>query len=467
MAQRRHIPRPRHLFPETAAFLIGLRRTALYFGFGSRAAIGRIPIWIVGSLAGITCVMLTISLFFLRENAVAAPVKQAPAVQLPVPLASPTITVPDPVPYRNSSSPNIAMDFIRTNFPFPFDEFRQFTVTSLDQAIKFPTLAGRDLWRQTIQRPASLATFASWLEIARALPANWGGLVASNQVPLQLAPDAARDLGLLIQKTPLGRGIPGESVSYDIVIINVSLKTIEQVVVREKISELHRVTEVLPSAHLSENELVWTLNSLEPGSVKRLNVTLVPEIAGEILTETLVLPTTRLSATVNVRAPEPPKVRPTPVETPAEVQGAPELKLTYTSLQALKQGDILSLTFSVTNVGNAAAEDVQLYVRLSGEFEHRYGEYVHHRIGRLQPGQTRRALLQATAKEIGNARLSTSLTMQGTEAEARELKIPIAAAAPATNGRIGNETRRISATAPTVADQWVASSAPTSRVQSR
>jgi len=441
VAERRNIPRPRHLFPETAAFFIGLRRTALYFGFGSRAAVGRIPIWIAGSLAGITCIMLTISLFFLREQAVAAvtptpvvaPVEVIPQTVLPVPVPS----YPN-LPYPNFEQPaaKLTMLFERTEFPFLFDELTPLTQSSLNRTVTIPTLAGRDLWQQRMSRAASMAAFSPWLEFARQLPVTLSGLAASNQVPLQLAPDADRDLGLLIRKSPIVAGTPGEPVKYEIHLINISLKTIEQVIIREKISELHRVTEVLPSAHLSDNDLVWTLNSLEPGMVKRLTVTLIPEVAGEIQTETLVLPTTRLSATVNVRAPAPPKTLP-PVQIQPEpiVAGAPLLKLTYTELRALRQGDILSLTFSVTNAGTAAAEDVQLYVRLSGEFEHRYGEYVHHRVGRLEPGQTRRALLQATAKAFGNARLSTSLTMQGTETEARELKIPIAAkTAPSSVG---------------------------------
>jgi len=449
---RRQIPRPRHLFPETAAFFIGLRRTLLYFGFGSRTMIGRIPVWIAGSVAGVASIMLTISLFFgVREQAQAAPLVQTP-VSLPTPIPysppTPVMNVPEPEPRFapepvSQRAPKLAMTFDRTNFLlFPFDELAESTRSSFDQRISIPTVTTADLWRQALQRIATPRSFASWTDVARPFPTNWTGLVASNQVPLQLAPDADRDLGLMIQKTPAGRGTPGEPVQYDIVLINTSFKTIEQVIIREMISDLHQVTEVSPSAHLDNNELVWTVTSLEPGTVKRLSVTLVPETAGEIFTETIVLPTTRLSKAVNVLAPRTPTPQPVPAVTPVEVpqQGEPLLKLTYTPLRALKQGEILSMTFAVTNIGTAPAEDVQLFVRLSGEFEHRYGEYVHHRAGRLAPGQTRRALLQATARSIGDARLSTSLTMRGVETEARDLKIPISPA-PRTGENSPNGSR--------------------------
>ncbi len=461
MAQRRQVPRPRHLFPEAAAFLIDVRRSALYFGFGSRAAFGRIPVWILGSLAGITAVMLTATLFFSRDPVQAAPVAAAPVevppvtpVFTPEPISTlpnpPVTTVPmlqpvetpiiaSPPPIKNLA--RLTMDLERTNFDVPFDEVTVRTRSSFDQKVEIPNLTLTDLWRRAIQRSSFAAPFYSYVASAAQVSVPSPALMASEQVPLQRAPESNRDVGLLIEKSIVPLCTPGESVSYEITLINVSLKTIEQVVVRERISELQRVTEVLPTAGLSDNELVWTLTSLEPGATKKLKITLVPEVAGEIFTETLVLPTTRLAATVNVRAPAPvrqPNPPQPPPQQPAPVvarppQGTPQLKLTYTALPSLKQGDTLSMIFSLTNIGTAPADDVQLYLRLSGEFEHRYGDYVHHRVGRLEPGQTRRALLQATARTPGQGRLVTSVTMQGNETEARELRIPISSVAGNTS----------------------------------
>ncbi|WP_139228256.1 hypothetical protein [Planctomicrobium piriforme] len=435
MAHRPHIPRPRHLFPETAAFFILARRMALYCGFGARTAIGQVPIWIAGSLAGVMALMLTISLFFIREPVLqAAPVvftEPAPALQMPEP--QPTLAEPVPTPIPNYNRPHLFADFERTSLPFPFDEERMVTNTSTVPQPALTPSTQRDLWRLAGRRGALPEAFASYLQSATTLPFHWGTLSASDTVPLQFAPDAARGMGLLIEKPPIAPGVPGQPLTYEIIVINVSLATIEQLEIREKISEVQRVTNVLPAASVVDNELAWNLTSFEPGAVKTFQVTLIPEVQGEIFTETRIMPKSRVSASVNVHPaldtmqpaapPQPTPVIANPIV--STVPGAPELKLSYTSVSALKRGDVLSMTFSVTNIGTAAADDVLLYVRLSGEFEHRYGEFVQHRIGHLEPGQTRRALLQATARTPGDARLATSLKMGDLEAEARELKIPI------------------------------------------
>lgn len=440
MADRRYIPRPRHLFPETAAFFIRLRRAALYLGFGSRAFIGHIPAWIAGASAGVASFMLAVSLFWVRDEVQAAPVVQKPelpqfqATDVPAVVTQPVVHPPSPAPVMSQPVPQVpqrkpaqlSVKLEQTNFPFPFDELHESVVTSSGGKTQIPTLpANRDLWRLTGQRASIAQPFSSYVASANGLPLIWGMLVASETVPLQLAPDASRGMGILVKKTEINSCVVGEPVSYEISLVNLSDKPIEQLMVREKISDLQRVTQVLPSASVSDNELVWTMTSFEPGAVKTLRVTLIPEIEGPIRTETRVLPASRVSRTVNIR---PRPVQPVPVAPrlePTPEQGAPELKLTYTSIPTLKQGDNLSMTFSISNVGTAPATDVCLYVRLSGEFEHRYGEYVQHRIAVIEPGQTRRALLQATARDAGHARLSASLTMKNWEVLGRELRVPI------------------------------------------
>ncbi|WP_437192668.1 hypothetical protein [Planctomicrobium sp. SH527] len=459
MADRRYIPRPRHLFPETAAFFIRLRRAALYLGFGSRAFIGHIPAWIAGASAGVAAFMLAASLFWLRDEVQAAPLVQKPALPafqpsitttIPVTQTQPTKTIPTApvmtpqVPLTPQRKPvQLSIKLEQTNFPFPFDELHNSVTSSSELKPQIPTqLAIRDLWRLAGQRAVITQPFSSYIASANGLPLIWGMLVASETVPLQLAPDASRGMGILVKKTEINSCVVGEPVSYEISLVNMSDKPIEQLMVREKISDLQRVTQVLPSASVSDNELVWTMTSFEPGSVKTMRITLIPEVEGPIVTETRVLPASRISRTVNVR---PRPVQPAPVAPqlePTPDQGAPELKLTYTSIPALKQGDNLSMTFSISNVGTAPATDVCLYVRLSGEFEHRYGEYVQHRIPVIEPGQTRRALLQATARDAGHARLSASLTMKNWEVLGRELRVPITPelTASRSSGTVVNRT---------------------------
>lgn len=280
----------------------------------------------------------------------------------------------------------------------------------------------------------AVKTFASYLTRAAGLPANRQPLVAADVVSTPLEFPPLRAMGIVVEKTGDMRGSPHEPLTYQIVVRNTSDAMIENLGIHERISALARVTEVLPAAGVSGEELVWNLESLPPNASRTFLITLVPETDGQIETVTRIIPTSRVSAVVRVRAaaspaptvlPALPQTAPTPEPLIQSVPGAPALRLTYTEVKPLKQGDTLSMIFAVTNVGTAAADDVILFVRLSGEFEHRYGEFVKHQIGTLQPGQARRALLQATARDPGNAHLDASLTMQGTEKEARELKIPI------------------------------------------
>ncbi|WP_437227704.1 hypothetical protein SH661x_000512 [Planctomicrobium sp. SH661] len=417
MSKPPRIPRPRHLFPELAAFLIEWKRTNLRAARNFRRAIGHVPIWVTGSVAGLLGVMLAISLFFVHEPELHA---AATPVEIPQPRIEPVPTIAVP---QVQGRPDLMARLQLTDFPFVFDE-NLISVTS--STAPKPGLGSlsqiNDLWRRAQSRDGVLPAFASYLIRAAGNPSTWPRLLAS-EFPDTRSYPGARGLGIQVLKTTDLHGSAHEPVTYEIVVRNRSGSAIENLSIREKISSLVRVTDVVPEAGIAGDELVWNVDLLPPDGSRTFLITVTPESEGEIATTTSVVPTSRVSAVVDVhpRVEQlPPKEQPKPA-----APGAPELKLTYTEVKPLKQGEILSMIFEVKNVGTAVAEDVQLFVRLSGQFEHRYGEFVKHQVGALQPGQSRRALLQATARDPGEAHLDASLTMQGAEKEARELKIPI------------------------------------------
>jgi hypothetical protein len=254
--------------------------------------------------------------------------------------------------------------------------------------------------------------------------------LAAEALPAVDAPASSRTLGVIVEKTSPS-GAPGAPLTYDILIRNPTIFDIEHLRVYERISHLHRVSGTEPAASLLGDELAWDVTRLGPGESVLLRITLLPEMGGVIETETRVAPLGRVGAGAAVRAPAPTlrevlPVQPAKAETTVtEAPGHPDLRLAWTPVPELKQGEILSMIFSVSNVGQAPAEDVQLYVRLSGQFEHRYGDFVKHQMTRLDPGQTRRALLQATARDFGTGKLDALLTLQGAEQTAKELEVPI------------------------------------------
>jgi len=432
VGRKHHIPRPRHLFPELALFLIIWRRAEYYFFSGVQSALGHVPVWIAGSMAGVSAILLAISLFFIRDpelQAASQPVVEPVPVFQPVyqPTPAPVIPWTPPQIEQRRGFPLVAT-LERTILPYRLDEERLTTTTSQARPLARQQTFLNDRWHVTAARSKLASAFASYL-LNPGLPGILNNpLLASDTVPLQFAPPASKSLGVIIEKPDIESAIPGVPLTYEIIVINVSPQPIERLIIRERLSEIQRVTEVVPSAAVDSDQLVWNFPGFEAGGIKTLKVTLMPEQAGRISTETSVLAASQVSADVNVQPQQTPRQQtPNPVPIVITPSGSPLLKLSYTTVQPLTQGDVLSMTFSVTNVGTAPAENVLLYVRLSGELEHRYGENVQHRIGTLKPGETRRALLQAMARNPGAAKLDAALTMGGTTSEARELTIPIRA----------------------------------------
>lgn len=434
MSKVQRIPRPRQLFPELAAALIEWKRLTLRSSRTFRLIMGNVPVWVTGSLAGMLGLMLAISLFFIpqpRQLEAAAAVME-PVVLPPVqPPFEPQPTLLQPI-----ARPNLIAQIFATQFPFVWDENQTTARNSKALPADLNRLAN-DLWRHAQNRFPTTAAFSSYLSSAVSQPNSWPRPSAAEMVKIPLESPTLRTMGILLEKTDSLRGTPNEPVTYQIVVRNTSAAVIENLQIRERISSLARVTDVVPAAGLSGDELVWNVDSLGPGGSRTWLVTLVPELEGQIETFTRIIPSSRVSAVINVRTPAP---KAAPVEPPKAIiqtpAGAPALQLTYTEIKPLKQGDILSMIFEVRNVGTARADDVILFVRLSGEFEHRYGEFVKHQVGTLQPGQARRALLQATARDPGEGHLAASLTMQGAEKENRELKIPIQSGAISQPGKL-------------------------------
>lgn len=426
VSKPQRIPRPRHLFPELAGFFIEWKRTNLRATRSLRRAIGHVPIWVTGSLAGIAGIMLAISLFFVQEHRL-----QAAATVSTPPASTPPTFEPEPTPaimpvIAPKPNPRLSASLLVTHFPFEFDENRISTTTSTPfQSENFASLRyGDDPWRIAQTRSQLTPEFHSYLLRAAGMQTTWPKLTASEIVPDPPESPALRIQGVRVEKSGDMNGTPHEPLTYQLVVRNTSPFLIENVSIREQISSIARVTDVIPAAGVAGNELVWNIDQLSPDAARTFQITLMPEREGIIETMTQVIPTSRVSAVVQVQNPARPAEPARPVQQPAPA-GAPELRLTYTEVKPLKQGDILSMIFAVENVGTAPAQDVVLYVRLSGQFEHRYGEFVKHTIGTLPPGQMRRALLQATARDPGDAQLNASLTMGGVEIESRHLNTPI------------------------------------------
>ena len=442
MSDRRRIDHPRHLFPEVAAFFIELQRIGLRVKWALTEEFDWFPAWTFGSATGVAGIMLAVMLFFFAE-----PPPQAAEVKPdPIIIPQPEVVLNEPQPVMPTAVPNLpnytssltASTLSRTFLPYDWRQEELVTTTSKPRAENWQ-LTQRiipDNWRTMVPFRQQQEVFTPYALRGQTVPIAPSTLTtASSLSPLQ-NPNPMQELGLWIDKTVVPQASVGQPVTYQIHLRNTSPNVIHDVMVRERLSAIHRVSDVSPSARQVGDELVWSLGNMRSGEQKILTVSVVPSSMEQLIhTETelrsssqVITQATAVNNPVQDIIPQPiqPKPEPPPqtVKEP-EPRPFPELKLAVTPLKVLKKGDVLSLVFTVSNIGNAAAEDVTLFVRLSDQFEHRYGDVVKHHIVKLEPGESRKALLQATAKVPGEAKLDASLTMGTEEEDARNWTIPI------------------------------------------
>ncbi len=442
MRYRGPILKPRHLFPDTAAFLIELKRIVLRIKWIFTKDQDWFPAWTVGAACGLAGLMLAVMLFFMGEPTVAATVAEVEIPQIE-PISLPTFTPPPTTRFAPTGlRSRVIGEFNRTSV-FNWDQYTLDPPVVSKPIIEMPTqqqlFAHADPWRASVDFRNQVTSFTPYAARGMSIPVTPTTITSSDLVSPYQAQMNQRTLGLFVEKSMVPVIEVDQPVTYQIYVRNNSKEPIQDVVVRERISAIQRVSNVVPPAAQQGDELVWSLGTLTAGQLKTLSVTIVPsQLETLIQMHTQLSTASELSAQANV-APETiwqkqPEINPAempllPEETEKPAvqlpRPFPELKLAVSPIGVLKKGDTLSLIFTVSNVGTATAEDINLNVNLTGEFEHRYGKRIMHHISRLEPGETRRALLQAEAKLDGQAQVEASLTMQGDEEEARELTIPI------------------------------------------
>lgn len=467
MSNPDRIPRPRHLFPEMAALLIQGKRGLLRVKWGLRDDHDWFPAWSIGSIAGVSGVLLAVLLFFMKDPHLAAapadPNTIAPLKNDPV--VVPVLTVDQFPALQPARSSLFQSTLVRTQLPYVWDQTEVAVRESRPKRMQEPFI--KDFWTTTDQYRSVNDTFRPYFIQGATVPIAPSYVTASAHRTIFDGVESTREQGLLIEKLMRSETSTGAVFTYEIHVTNRTNDPIDHVVVRERLPAIQRVSKVVPPAAVQGDELVWSLGRLPGREMKRLVVTLIPDSAEKIETVTTVENVSRVGGIAKVsppaaaELPEPellpvepdeavlpvfdktesalPAVQPEqkvepakkPEEIPAPVTEVPlkfpKLQLAVSPMGLVKKGEIVSLTFTVTNVGTAVAEDIALYVDLSDELKHKYGEKVTHRITRLEPGQSRRALFQATAREAGTGELLTSLTMQGNEEKAEKINVLIEA----------------------------------------
>jgi len=465
VAPRKPIVRPRHLFPDAASIFIEMRRGLLRAKWLFTKELDWFPAWTIGAAAGIAGLMLAVMLFFMSDSPQASVAGDQnldpsalfdalkPTVSTETNAPSPTLPPADAwmIPPGSVGQPTLTSTISRSFLPYDWRQDELSTAVAKPVRSQFPQnrILASDPWRTTLAFRQQAQPFAPYALRGASIPVSPTTVTSTDHINPLLVPANTKSLGLRVEKSQPVTVTAGEPVTYRILITNHSQTPAQDVVVRERISAINRVSDVNPPASQLGDELVWSLGTVQSNAQKTLTVTLVPNGQNPIIeTETSLQAITSVSGQAHVAKQIGPRVPAVPNEivpiwapvseqdevVPAipqpvikEQVGEPVLDLAVTPLGVLKRGDTLSLVFTVKNIGTATASDVNLYVELSDEFEHRYGEHVKHHIPRLEPGDSRRALLQATANEMGKARVAASLKLGVVEKKSTNMTVPIEA----------------------------------------
>jgi uncharacterized repeat protein (TIGR01451 family) len=221
-------------------------------------------------------------------------------------------------------------------------------------------------------------------------------------------PDAnSADAGSQSTDNPTGRQEPavslewigpasaklGQSVTYQIIVKNISSLPVQQVVVRNKVPPGITVQATEPKAFTEVNTLVWDLGTLQPRQEKRLDMQLLPETKGDIACQALVSFTG--ASTARIRVCEP--------------------KLTMKAIGPDKVllSDTATVTLTVNNPGDGAADHVKIKADLSDGLEHVRGKTVEVDLGNLGAGETRSVQLVCATKQGGPQSVTALATAEG------------------------------------------------------
>ena len=425
MPRKGRLVQPRHIFPWIAAPYIEMLRILWRIEGFFLLPIKYLKAWTVSAIFGVLGVFFSIALFIprLSETQVqASPDLKSHLMISPYDLpALPNDQQVLPTGYGES---NLDIRFRRFTFSEPFDQNAWFTTKS--HPVRHTTPANvwhNDPWRQ--YRPLASRSHElpvdSYIMAARV----WRELDAP--LPVEYVHDPrtseTRDLTtkaptLLIQKSVPVRQSPQEPLISLITVTNNGSEPVESAIVTEEVTDITRVIDCRPPAMRSANskQLVWNLSELQPQETRELRITIQPdglhnisqttEVAfssASVIAETMVRE--RPDAPV---APAEPEIVPQPVQRPKTV-GKPKLVVQFEPPRTVKVGEEVEAFYTITNVGTADATGIRLLVEVPQNLRHRFGDLVEHKISRLAPNESKRALFAALAENAGRMPLNWTL----------------------------------------------------------
>jgi uncharacterized repeat protein (TIGR01451 family) len=185
----------------------------------------------------------------------------------------------------------------------------------------------------------------------------------------------------------------GQTATYQLIVKNTGAAPVQGVVVKSRIPGRARIVGTKPKAATEVNSLSWDLGTLQPHQEQRLDMQILAESRGDLACQAYVTFTGAAMTRVLVRE--------------------PKLVVKTTAGERALVGDVVTITVTVSNVGDCSAEQVRIRAMLPEGLEHSKGRSVEFDIGNLAPNDPKSVQLVCVAKGAGRQVCEATATADG------------------------------------------------------
>jgi uncharacterized repeat protein (TIGR01451 family) len=173
----------------------------------------------------------------------------------------------------------------------------------------------------------------------------------------------------------------GQPCSMELVVANSGTAGANDVAVDVFIPTSIRITEAKPEPTAASDHATWRFNSIAAGEERRISLTVIPSLRGEIAANANVRYTSAASTVINVEE--------------------PLLKVAITGPEQVSVGEPAAHVVTLSNPGTGVAHNVTLEVNIPAGLEHPKGSRLMMDLGSLTPNENRTVKLSLVAKAGG------------------------------------------------------------------
>ncbi len=185
----------------------------------------------------------------------------------------------------------------------------------------------------------------------------------------------------------------GQECRCELLVENTGQSIVRNVVTEAIVPDGIEVINSDPAPTASGGSATWSFGEMKPGDVRKVALTVIPRVKGELQMNAFVRVTGASSSSFSVRQ--------------------PMIALKLDGPAAIEIGQMVNYTAIVTNPGTGEAKNVVIQVVVPDGMEHRRGKMLTIEIGTLNPGESRQARLSLTGTKGGNQKLDVRVVADG------------------------------------------------------